>query len=155
MTVNDRTEPSNSVVRGPSEPPAVVDRVDHDHQGLRSRVAALRLIAASPTEPKPDDFADRVLELVATVGNHFRLEEESGMFVDITAQSPELGSRVQGLLEQHHELRHRFSSIVDRLVSGEEIAPALVEALDALIAHERAETELIQDAYLTDLGRGD
>jgi hypothetical protein len=154
MTPNDRIEQSNSAARRDAEPPAVVDRVDQDHHGLRSRVAALRL-AASAAEPRPDDFADRVIELVALVGSHFQLEEESGMFIDITAQTPELGHRVQRLLDQHHELRRRFGDVVDRLMIGEDIAPALLEALDELMAHERAETQLIQDAYLTDLGRGD
>lgn len=79
------------------------------------------------------------------------------MFVDITAQRPELGRRVQRLLEQHHELRTAFAEalVAAREETVRHVAPQVIAAIDELGEHERAETELLQEAYLTGLGTGD
>jgi uncharacterized protein involved in exopolysaccharide biosynthesis len=155
MIGDERIEQSNRQPRTDADPPEVVGRVDDDHQTLRAKVDALRQALTAPDRVSPQAFAAQVESLAAQLESHFALEEDSGMFVDITSQVPELGHRVQRLLNQHVELRAAFADILERLRARQDVAAALTEALDDLVAHERSETQLIQDAYLTDLGRGD
>ena len=140
--------------------PNVLHEIDAEHQELEKKYRDIRdILTRRPA--RVELLRVRLAELATELKRHFDREEASGYFTEIIEMAPHLSTQAETLelehgelLEQLQRLRARFSSDLamaerDELVHGE-----LPGFLDACRTHEYRETELVQEAWLTDLGAG-
>jgi len=100
--------------------------------------------------------------LAAHLEMHFELEEENEYFGIVLKRSPHLSGRVGQLLRQHETLQAEVDELVSKarqaLADGDdvtELATRFRKFRKLLLDHERAEIDLLQEAYTCDLGSGD
>lgn len=93
---------------------------------------------------------------------HFALEEMGGYLSEIVSKAPRLTRRTQQLEKQHSVLAHCTEELVACAAHGVSAPEAWLEVerrFDALraelMAHEAAENDLIREALMGDIGRGD
>lgn len=103
-----------------------------------------------------------LLEFSAELNRHFLYEENNGFLDPVLERTPNAGSRVQQLLEEHARMRQEISALTAELLQrtdqGAAMEPPLEQVghlLDELKHHEAAEHELFYDAFWTDGGPGD
>jgi len=100
--------------------------------------------------------------LAAHLEMHFELEEENEYFDLVLRRAPRLSNHVDQLLRQHTTLKTEVDALLTMarhaLAEGgdvTEIAPRFGMFRKQLLDHERAEIDLLQEAYTRDLGGGD
>ncbi|MCG3138583.1 MAG: hypothetical protein HJJLKODD_02448 [Phycisphaerae bacterium] len=134
------------------------------HEELDREVDLLRLRMAS----KPDAHGDHWLTAFAShfrhfhtqLRSHFEMEEEGGFMKPVVDKRPTLSPQIARLREEHRQMRHlcyELEMFVEecRAPSLQQIAHIRErsdEIIDCLKAHEKAENQLIQDAFQLDLG---
>ena len=92
--------------------------------------------------------------------SHFALEESGGYFTEAVLHAPHLAARSKALMEQHDRLLRAARALIaptdERTESWwEETRRRFVEFQQELLAHERNEDSLLQEAYVDDLGNTD
>lgn len=100
--------------------------------------------------------------LTAHLEMHFEMEEEHGYFEELIQRAPRLSDHVNTLLKQHSELLSESCKLVE--IARKAFADD-VESLELLerfkrfrlklLGHEKAEIDLLQEAYTRDLGSKD
>ena len=100
--------------------------------------------------------------LTAHLENHFEMEEEGGYFSELVQRAPRLSERLNSLLKQHGELLRESREMVElarEALAEEKESPELSERFDQfrkkLLGHEKAEINMLQEAYTRDLGSKD
>lgn len=131
------------------------------HETLRSRLRALEEQVRQPvaSDAALQSLSEMLSSLVALCSAHFRREEDAGLHLELREASPRLASRLEKLLADHtrllEQLRELAADCSDASRARAESPPVNERALDvvsALRAHERAENEVMMDAYWDDLG---
>ncbi len=133
----------------------------------RQHIQIEALVDALSSRFEAEEMATRNLvslinSLAAHLEMHFELEEENEYFSHVLNRAPHLSERVEQLLRQHETLK----SEVDELVmmarralaengDATELAAQFSRFRKQLLNHERAEVNLLQEAYTCDLGGGD
>lgn len=141
----------------------------HPHVGvLTSEDDALRREAAellslaehgwTLDRPMRDALVERLTRLCDRLREHFLQEEDGDYLHDVVVQRPGLQTRVAHLQRQHGTFLNEGDSLT-RALLGERAPrdwPArVVRFLEGLRRHEIAEYDLLQEAFLDDLGSGD
>ncbi|MGD8316864.1 MAG: hemerythrin domain-containing protein [Myxococcales bacterium] len=132
-----------------------------EHKHLRALLQALEQHLQQPVDS--DAWLPRLRNmlsgLVDLCSDHFRLEEETGLHIQLRDQSPRLASRLEQLLSDHSRILDELQKVAADLptdsVVANEVGPLKERALGALQdirEHERAENEVMMDAYWDDLG---
>ncbi len=108
------------------------------------------------------NLASLINSLAAHLEMHFELEEENEYFDLVLRQAPRLSNHVDQLLQQHTTLKTEVDALVTMarraLAEGGDvtkIASRFGKFRKKLLDHERAEIDLLQEAYTRDLGGGD
>lgn len=143
-------EPSEDVA--PS--PVTDDTQAQDHDQIRTLLADLEARQA------PDAIGAVVAELVRILPRHFGEEEaEGGFFDQLRDKRPELDHRLQGLAADHREMSRDLTYLAEAIgevnVALEHMAQTKSRFVQRLRAHERQESRLMLDTYMTDLGTSD
>lgn len=86
--------------------------------------------------------------------DHLANEEQEGLLELAITEAPHLARRVERLLADHERLRNRMETLLASAAvsSWVHIHVAFIAFRDELRQHERAEDDLMQHAYLDDLG---
>jgi len=145
-------------------------RADSERRPLRSQHAVLgayatRIDALLGTLGKGTPAGEGELEARLLLDifrrqllEHFAFEEENGVLEQAAASAPRFARRIDGLRSQHVELRARIEALVPRRendgVGWARLHESFVAFRRTLLAHEQAENDLLQRAYLEDLGGG-
>ena len=137
---------------------SVLDAIREEHRKLDELYARIRETLSGQKRGMANV---QVLfdELVKTVRRHFEHEEEGGYFREIIEMAPRLSSRADRLEEEHTELlklaehlamniRHSRDTQLWRFATRVDFEYFIHRCED----HESAETALVQDAYLQDIG---
>jgi len=136
-------------------------RILSEHKNLR---ALLRKVERSVQQPAGSDawmenLRRTLSDLVDLCAEHFRLEEQAGLHVQLRDQSPRLAFRLQKLLAEHSGILDTLEKLVTELpaqaVTSRDVEPlkqSVSVALEAVRQHERAENEVMMDAYWEDIG---
>jgi hypothetical protein len=121
----------------------------------------IRPIATGQTKT----LVDRLGELRDQMALHFALEEAYGYFEDPVEVAPRLARQAAALRDEHQTLYADLCKLVDRaerMFYDDQpaelalwISPQFLRFETALRSHEARETELIYDAYDSDIGVGD
>ena len=100
--------------------------------------------------------------LAAHLEMHFELEEEDEYFGYVLRRAPRLSERVSQLLREHAGMKSEVDELVTmaRQAFAEngdtrELATRFRRFREHLLNHEKAEIDLLQEAYTCDLGSGD
>jgi hypothetical protein len=97
-------------------------------------------------------------ELVDQVTMHFRAEEQTDLFAGFPEQFPRFSLALERLKYQHGQLLTELRRLRAALAStsGTTIAPQIAEQARIVITgirrHEQAEDDLLQRAYVQDIG---
>ncbi|NLX56787.1 MAG: hemerythrin domain-containing protein [Planctomycetaceae bacterium] len=108
------------------------------------------------------EVVDTIQQLGDQIDVHFHAEEASDCFPELVNTAPRVSNRVATLLAEHDELRAEMHQIVQgtRSRSGtaedwEQLASQVEVFTGKLMAHERAENELVQEVFTDDIGSKD
>lgn len=145
-----------------------VEKVEKDHQHLKRDMDQLtKEVSAKISEEQfPEwklEFTWQLRDFKNQLLKHFELEEEGGFNEELIHAAPEHHNRVRQLEDEHKQIISTLEKIVADLKQMDPTsfheAPAIRERvlnlLKLLRAHEAAERQLIQDAYLQDFGAAD
>lgn len=112
-------------------------------------------------ESRPASAVTLLDELHTHLVEHFALEEKGGYFRRVLRREPRLRGEAESLLDQHTLLLEALEAVrelaSDVTASGEwgSLREAFETFMADLLAHERGEDHLIQEAYGTDIGERD
>lgn len=91
--------------------------------------------------------------------NHFRLEEENGYLDSVREREPCLEHTVAKLAREHRKLLQELDDILAQLEQPQPVLESLHRHVRMWVhnvrGHEIRENDLIQDAFVYDLGAGD
>lgn len=139
----------------------VFQEIDAEHRELERTYEAIREFLADAPE-HVDVLRKSLAELSLELSRHFKREEDGGYFTDIIDIAPRLSHQATALESEHEKLLIRLQQLEDRLnvaASRAEQDQLIHHDLPAFInacrTHEHRETELVQEAWLTDIGIGD
>ncbi len=141
--------------------PVAFGALESEHASLRSLAEGLerRLASLARAGRSVDGAAETESRAALSVFrrqlvDHFAHEEEGGLLDLAAATAPRLADRIEGLRAQHDELRARVDALVDEAAADawERLAERFAALRGDLLEHERVENEMMQSAYLEDLG---
>jgi len=146
-SVDSKIRPNSTIARQHIQIEALIDaltsRFDAGKMATRNLVSLLNSLAAH-------------------LETHFELEEENEYFGYILIRAPHLSERVESLLRQHESMQADVDELVNRARQAftgngdvTELAAQFREFRKRLLRHEKAEIDLLQEAYTCDLGCGD
>lgn len=147
--------------------PAFLADVKDLHQDLWKGLHALQEMCSMPIslEGKCFEFIGRLGDLRDKLAFQFSLEEAYGYFDDPAFCCPTFARRSAELMQQHRDLYLEIDRIADRaeqLLSVRDLAalttviPVEFEAFATRLQdHESAETRLMHDGLMQDIGGGD
>ncbi|ADB16348.1 hypothetical protein Psta_1673 [Pirellula staleyi DSM 6068] len=145
---------------------AFLEEIKEVHQELWQLLDDLRHRISRPIAPQMcRTLLDRLELLRDQLALHFALEEAYGYFEDPVQVAPRLSQRAEALRSEHQELYANFCDLLDeaehKFYDEHEaeltiwIGDRFLQFDRQLREHERAERELIFEAYDCDLGCGD
>ena len=131
------------------------------HKDLRALLQALERHIQQPagSDAWLESLREALSGLVDLCSEHFTLEEQTGLHVELREQSPRLAFRLEKLLSDHSRILEALRKLVAGLptesIASSEADPLkerVLGVLEAFHEHERAENEIMMDAYWEDLG---
>lgn len=132
-----------------------------EHENLRALLQTLEQQVQQPagSDAWLQNLRETLSRLVDLCSEHFRLEEQAGLHVQLREQSPRLAFRLERLLVDHFRILEALRKLVavlptESIASGEAgpLKERVLGVLEAVDEHERAENEVMMDAYWEDLG---
>lgn len=138
----------------------VLNKIEAEHKDMREHLRELHRIL--DTRADPIRAITAIGAFVACLREHFRHEDEGGFFAEITEVAPRLSSRAEAVSHEHAGLltiMEAFDAKVrdtqDSSAWWNETSQEFHRLIKELMHHERREQELLQEAYLDDIGTGD
>jgi len=132
-----------------------------EHRELCEMVEHLRKLLAEGRTSQAM-IVERLQDLSAMLLEHFRHEETGGYFAESLRVAPHIADRVESLLSQHPQMMDLLASLIDNSIGQEPIRQrwqkvdtGYAHFVSLFLSHEAAETALLQDVHLNDLGYGD
>ncbi len=141
-----------------------VETIRSQQLALRQRIRALEEVFAEPDAA--EEYARKTLTLLegfdSALREHFAVEEEGGYFADVLKVAPRLSRRAARLEQNHKEFSEHLEALlalvqyaIDARDAWERVTTGVERFLRELRAHEDDENELVREAFMVDLGRGD
>ena len=145
-----------------SEMPIDLGQLAEEHGQLRHLLDELQ-DTFFERKASPEVVAAMLDEAIGNLQTHFQHEErDEGCFQGIVEAAPRLSNRVNALKSQHAkfiecllQIRQCVGSPVRSNQWWDESATAFHQFLPGFLEHERAENELIQEAFSRDIGTDD
>jgi len=114
------------------------------------------VLAASLIDP-PDRWRDLLEPVRAALTEHRHATEgEQGLYADVVLDAPRLARMVDGLVAEHGELDTAIASLAQAAERTDMDAEALradaQRILDGLDRHRQLDSDLVYEAYATDIG---
>jgi hypothetical protein len=143
------------------------DEILHEHQHILEECKAFQPILkgdiGSDLPPWVATCRKHFHKLHMYLREHFYHEEAGGFMKPVLDQSPTFRAKVQKLEQEHLALRKECEQIEAALLHDDEVsrdqAFEIIGRIESLItrlhAHERAENNLMQDAFFEDIGTKD
>jgi iron-sulfur cluster repair protein YtfE (RIC family) len=148
-----------------SEKPTPLERTLAQHFALRQQIRALEQLLKEHDDPRGANLTKTHTLLEAfdpVLREHFAEEERGGYFSEALSAAPRLNRRAERLAANHIELRERLEKLLDLTRTAadapdkwQKVTTGLAEFVKTLRAHEDEENDLVREAFMDDLGRGD
>ncbi len=138
-----------------------LDEIRREHAELRELLGQVHHAVANRLRT-----VAQVAELLATLSDHiethFQEEEFGGFFDEVVSQAPRLSERTDALREEHQRLLTLVNQLSDLALQGngsddwwEKLERQFHEFSKDLMHHEHKENELLQEAFVEDIGAND
>jgi len=129
------------------------------HAALLHDLQTLEQMLRSGGGPGVRELRSRLAAIHTHITNHFGYEEQSGWANPVLMQQPRLEHAVESLLQEHRELVAGLETLLEEAV-GHDILPAglsekVLRWIQRVRAHEARENDLLERAFIEDLGAGD
>lgn len=139
----------------------VFEEIDVEHRELEEKYEVIHAaIAAGPSALT--SVCNRLTDLAVELERHFENEEEAGYFTEIIDLAPHLSHRAERLEAEHEQLLRQLRQLQCHVAATQDadqryelICRILPGFIAACRKHEHCETELVQEAWLTDIGACD
>lgn len=132
------------------------ERLRQAHADL---LADLQTLASETRELGLSPLRTSLLKARQDLINHFRLEEENGYLDEVLKKDPRLEQTLAKLEREHGKLLQELDDILAQLEYPQPDPEPLQRQVRLWIhnvrGHEIRENDLIQDAFVHDLGAGD
>lgn len=141
------------------------------HKGIRNQIAEMKHFLEKPRPPVGTDeslpwateLAEKLTALHNSVFKHFREEEKSGFFDELSQKFPRAARTLDVLRLDHDRILADFRSVLGATMiyaeGKEPDSPRLrrwtLSVLDGLSRHEQEETELCQKLHYQEAGNVD
>ncbi len=128
------------------------ERLIRDHVELRAQLDRLCSLKDAPS------IRTELRSLSRALAEHFAREEQGGYLAFVIERSPWLAVRVQILGSQHAEIRAALAGLIEVASDPDrsaDLADGMRRFMERMHAHERAETEIIQECLYDDLAGSD
>lgn len=135
-----------------------LDRIRVQHFEFKRRTGQLRDVfeGAALAGRRRAQLDEQLASFDVVLNEHFALEEETGYFSDVLAVAPRLSAHAARLEQAHTGLRNQVAQLRartrDASVPWEDLRDRFRQLLAELRAHEVAEDELVNEAFMRDLG---
>ncbi len=136
-------------------------KIQEEHRLLRGLLEQIETALTDRSGPI-DDVVDLIGELGHQLTKHFQTEEAGGYFADALYEAPQLVNRANDLMLQHPRMTKSARNLADAAdpdTDPERWWQQTAERFEAFRAelgeHEREEDQLIQEAYIRDIGSND
>ena len=148
----------------PTKVGEVRDDVLREHRELMELITSLQEKAArysDDAERWSEELGEILMPLRTTLHRHFTAEEEGPFAKDFPEAFPHLAGKLEDLMGEHRDLMDRIDHLLREVnESSERAGKAEVQRIrkdvhafiEAIRVHEAAENNLLQDAYLEDIG---
>lgn len=127
--------------------------IDDEHRQLRG------LLSDIGSTPEPVAMIPLLKKLQALLLEHFEHEEaDGGMPGMVSGRAPHLMTQLDHLMHEHEVFLSDVSTLIERAGRGDDpgaVHAAFTDLASRLHDHESRETDLIMDAFESDLGGGD
>lgn len=139
----------------------IFQQIDDEHHQMRELVGNLHRMLDQRSDPAA---AMQAMDAyVQYLHDHFQHEDDGGFFDGITNIAPRLSERANAVSHEHEQLLSSATVFRDTLRSTQspsatwwdEFEQGFHRLAKALMQHERREQELLQEAFLDDIGTGD
>lgn len=147
---------------------AFAEEVRGEHEAVRARIDDLKAeLQRLSGEPGPGHDPGQMREILydfeGHLKRHFQLEEKDGLFSDVSRFDASSQRTASQLVLEHRTFENRLHDLIESVEWAESGMASLPDAfvrgteqlIEDLQAHERAENELVQSVFATDLGGGD
>jgi hypothetical protein len=132
------------------------ERLRQAHADL---LADLHQLGSATAEMGLASLRTNLLKARQDLVNHFRLEEENGYLEEVRKREPCLEQTLLKLAGEHRKLLSKLDDILARLEYPQPVLDELQRQVRLWVhdvrGHEIRENDLIQDAFVHDLGVGD
>jgi iron-sulfur cluster repair protein YtfE (RIC family) len=150
----------------------ILRQLEGQHRDLMRRrrsvereLSALAILAEEEGGDEAEETVMRVLSLLTALRRelkeHFALEESVGFLAAAADAAPRLSRRASRLTREHADVDAALARLLQDLLSSQkspERWATLLEVFaglsETLLAHERAEEEMVRQAFMDDLGGG-
>ncbi len=127
--------------------------ITHQHQALRRTIVRLRDLTTAPRRCPRSLLVSEIRSLRTELRDHFEREEEGGYLDVVLAERPGWSRRVEKLRLQHVQILTELEHLTD--IDDEQLGTSLGEVLDLVRRHDVAESSMLQEAVVVDLGDAD
>jgi hemerythrin len=129
------------------------EQIDDEHRQLRA------LLAEIDATGEPKAMVPLLQKLQSLLEEHFEHEEaDGGMPGMVSGRAPHLMTQLDDLMHEHEVFMTDVSALIERADRGDDadaVRGAFRDLAGRLHDHESRETDLIMDAFESDLGGGD
>ena len=138
-------------------------RILKEHEDLSIEVGELRsLLSQGPGDVERSAVVKVLDRLWATLGRHFRFEEEEGYLTQVVNRFPNWSTEVERLRQEHrflHDELEQIRALLDDEARCENSAGELCDRLNHWLAklsdHEHRENQICQEAFNLDVGQSE
>ncbi|MFQ5731124.1 MAG: hemerythrin domain-containing protein [Planctomycetaceae bacterium] len=138
-----------------------IDAIGHEHHELQRLYAKIRA-TLDVRGGRVESVRDLFVVLTRRVREHFENEEKGGYFREILELAPRFSNEADRLQREHAELLDVAEQLAENIHHAQDSEiwrKAIQSDFEAFLCrcerHEAAETRLVQDAYLQDIGAMD
>jgi AraC-like DNA-binding protein len=129
------------------------------HAALLYDLQILEQVLQSSGGPRLSELRSKLAAIQTHITTHFDYEEQSGWANSVLMQQPRLEHAVESLLQEHRELVAGLETLLEEAV-GHDVLPAgfggkVLRWIQRVRAHEARENDLLERAFIEDLGTGD
>ncbi len=135
-----------------------LERIREQHFELQRRMGEMEALLGESRAPaaRRSRLEELFADLEGALIEHFAIEEQGGYFAEVLAVAPRLSGRVARLKRSHSAFRRRLARlrehIPDPTITWPEVEDRVAALLKALADPESAETDLVHEAFMQDLG---
>lgn len=110
---------------------------------------------------EPDSWQEHVRALLRPLQEAFAAhraatEGDHGLYAELVFDAPRLANTVDGLVAEHHQIgsaMERLAAVASEVSADAEVLRRdVMEVLDGLAQHRQRDSDLVYEAYTTDIG---